>query len=263
VRGIPRCFLLFGGPTVRLIAFAAAAAGISPVALGAAPDPLAEAGAALTSGRSEKIRAHAALVLGKRRDPRATPFLIRALRDSSSAVRAVAARALAELRDESARPALESAKNDRDAFVRRCVGEALLTLTNAAADAAIDVKAMGDKTSRASPQLRVQMRQFATVELRGFGFRAPGGFTLDGAIKELGTSTRADLVEVKVGVELVLSTGHPSAIVMMATGEAAVQKPKRQYRPAMQRGMEEEALEHAVRGASEELRDHFAANTHL
>jgi hypothetical protein len=86
---------------------------------------------------------------------------------------------------------------------------------------------------------------------------------LDGAIKELGTSTGADLVEVKVGVELVLSTGHPSAIVMMATGEAAVQKPKRQYRPAMQRGMEEEALAHAVRGASEELRDHFAANTHL
>jgi hypothetical protein len=47
---------------------------------------------------------------------------------------------------------------------------------------------------------------------------------------------------------------------MMSSGEAIVQRQRRQFRPTMQQGMEQDALEHAVRGASEELRQHFAAN---
>jgi hypothetical protein len=59
----------------------------------------------------------------------------------------------------------------------------------------------------------------------------------------------------------VLSTWG-NAIIMMSTGEAIVQRPKRQVQGgrSAQAAMEIEALEHAVRGASEELRTHFAAN---
>jgi len=223
-------------------------------------DDLSEAIGALASSRSEKVRAQAALVLGKKRDPRATPALIKALGDRSPAVRAMSAKALAEIGDGAARAPLESARNDPNGLVRRCVADALASLTAGIDDTNIQVKAMGDRTNRAPLHLRAQMREVVAGEMQGFGLHTPGGFTLDGAIKELGTSTRADLIEVKVGVELILSTGHPRAVVLMATGEAAVQKPRRQYRPAMQPGMEQEALEHAVRGASAELRDHFAAN---
>ncbi|HEX2657098.1 MAG TPA: HEAT repeat domain-containing protein, partial [Polyangia bacterium] len=223
-------------------------------------DDLSEASGALASSPSEKVRVQAALVLGKKRDPRATPFLIRALGDRSPAVRAMSAKSLAEIGDLAARAPLESAKNDPNALVRRCVADALASLTAGIDDTTIQVKAMGDRTNKAPAQLRAQMRDVAAGEVQGFGLHAPGGFTLDGAIKEFATTTRAELIEVKVGVELVLSTGHPRAVMLMATGEAAVQKPKRQYRPAMQPGMEREALEHAVRGASEELRNHFAAN---
>lgn len=260
--GLTRCVLRLGGPGLRLLIAVAGLCGVLvPNALAARHDDLSEASNALTSSPSEKVRAQAALVLGKKRDARATPFLIRALGDRSPAVRAMSAKALAEIGDIAARAPLESAKNDPDRLVRRCIADALASLTAGIDDTTIQVKAMGDRTNKASSQLRVQMRQVVTGALQGFGLHAPGGFTLDGAIKEFGTSTRADLIEVKVGVELILSTGHPRAVVLMATGEAAVQKPKRQYRPAMQRGMEQEALEHAVRGASEELRDHFAANT--
>jgi hypothetical protein len=48
-------------------------------------------------------------------------------------------------------------------------------------------------------------------------------------------------------------------MVMMSSGEASVQRSRRQFRPAMQAAMEREALEHAVHGASDELRGHFAA----
>jgi HEAT repeat protein len=245
---------------IVLVGIAFGDGGLSSTAFAARRDDLSEASGALASSPSEKVRVQAALVLGKKRDPRATPFLIRALGDRSPAVRAMSAKALAEIGDLAARAPLESAKNDPNPLVRRCVADALASLTAGIDDTTIQVKAMGDRTNRAPLQLRAQMRQVVTGEMQGLGLHAPGGFSLDGAIKEFVTSTRADLIEVKVGVELILSTGHPRAVLLMATGEAAVQKPKRQYRPAMQQGMEQEALEHAVRGASAELRDHFAAN---
>jgi HEAT repeat protein len=222
-------------------------------------DDLSGARSALASSPSEKVRVQAALVLGRKRDARATSLLIRSLGDRSSAVRAMSAKALGAIGDPTARAPLESAKNDPDALVRRCVADALASLTAGNDDTTIQVKAMGDRTNKASLHLRAQMRQVVTSQVRGFGLHAPGGFTVDGAIKDFGTSTRADLIEVKVGVELILSTGHPRAVLLMATGEAAVQKPRQQFRPAMQAGMEQEALEHAVRGASEELRQHMAA----
>ena len=118
---------------------------------------------------------------------------------------------------------------------------------------------MGDKTHRARGELRELMRGFVVDELRGFGKLGAGGYIVDGAIKVLSISSVTDPIEVKCGVELVLSTSG-RAIVMMSSGEAIVQRERRQFRSVMQGSMEIEALRHAVRGASEELRQHFAAN---
>ena len=213
----------------------------------------------LLGARSEKVRTQAALVLGRLREARAVPFLLRALADVSPVVRAMAAEALGEIADETARPGLEVAAKDRSPLVRRHAVTALRALAANDAEAVIAVKSMGDRTNKASPQLRSHMRQVVAGELRGIKRHAPGGLAVDGAIKVLGVSTRADMVEVKCAVELILSTGRGNAMVMMSTGEASVQRYKRQFRPAMQAAMEMEALEHAIHGASDELREHFAA----
>ena len=42
-------------------------------------------------------------------------------------------------------------------------------------------------------------------------------------------------------------------IFLMTSGEATVQRPRRQWRPEQRAGMEMQALEAAVRGASEDL----------
>ncbi|HEY4188243.1 MAG TPA: HEAT repeat domain-containing protein [Polyangia bacterium] len=226
----------------------------------AGPRESSVATSALLGSRSEKVRIQAALVLGRRRDVHAVPDLIHGLADISPIVRAMVAQALGQIGDEAARPGLEVAVNDKAPLVRRHAVAALEALAASHSNSTIDVKPMGDRTNRASPQLRNRMRQAVTSALRGFKKHAAGGLAVDGSIKTLGTSTRADLVEVKCAVELILSTGRGSAIVMMSSGEAIVQKQKRHYRPAMQSAMEQEALENAVRGASDELREHFAAN---
>lgn len=222
-------------------------------------DPFVGATTALLGDRSEKIRVQAALVLGRAGDQRAVPFLLRALADRSPLVRAVAATSLGHLGDPQARPALEVASRDPNPMVRRHAVAALETLAERQAALPIVVQAMGDKTHRASGELRERMRGFVRAELRGFEKRGAGGYMVDGAIKSLSISGHSDLIEVKCAVELVLSTGG-KAIVMMSSGEAIVQKPKRQFRTLMQPSMEVEALQHAVRGASDELRQHFAAN---
>jgi len=213
----------------------------------------------LLGARSEKVRTQAALVLGRVGQTRAVPFLLRALADRSPVVRAMAAESLGAIGDETARPGLEVAAKDVSPFVRRHAAAALRALLANQAEAVITVKSMGDRTSKASPQLRDHMRLVVTKELRGIKKHAPGGLAVDGAIKVLGLSSHADMIEVKCAVQLILSTGRGNAMIMMSTGEASVQRYKRQFRPAMQAAMEKEALEHAVHGASDELRAHFAA----
>lgn len=247
-----------------LMAAAMAASALFPPVLATASeagrDDVAIATADLLGSRSYKVRTEAALVLGRRREARAVPYLLRALADVNPVVRAMAAEALGEIGDETSRPGLEVAVSDRSPLVRRHAVAALKALSRNAAAAVIDVKAMGDRTNRASPQLREQMRRAVAAELRGFKRHAPGGLAVDGAIKALGMSTQGGMVEVRCAVQLILSTGHGNAMVMMTSGEATVQRWRGQFRPAMRAGMEREALEQAVHGAAEELRDHFAAN---
>jgi hypothetical protein len=235
------------------------AVGPSARARGARRDSWVGATTAVVSDHSEKVRVQAALVLGRVGDDRAVPFLIRALSDPSTLVRAMAAKSLGHIADGDSRPSLEVATRDPSPMVRRHAAAALQTLAERQATSGITVQSMGDKTRKASGELRQRMRDFVAAEVRGFGKLGAGGYTVDGAIKVLSISNQSDPVEVKCGVELVLSTAGQS-IVMMTSGEAIVQRQRRHFRLGMQPAMEIEALQHAVRGASEELRQHFATN---
>jgi hypothetical protein len=75
--------------------------------------------------RNFKVRAQAAIVIGKLKDPRGVPLLIQALGDKEAAVRALAASALGKLRDPTALEALASRMNDPSSLVRDAVGKAL------------------------------------------------------------------------------------------------------------------------------------------
>jgi hypothetical protein len=252
----------------------ALAAGEAARASDPAPaDPFTEATATLAEAQSYKVRAQAALVLGRRGEARATPHLLRALDDPSAPVRAVAARALGMIGDPSARKRLEAATRDRDPFVRRSATAALAALGDrtigsaAAAGGApvpgagtIQVKPMGDKTHKASVHLREHMRRFVAREVESFRGRASHGFAIDGAIRVLDLTTKGPLVSVTCGVELILSAGSSGAIIVMSTGEATVERRVATFRSGMQTDMEQEALAHAVRGATDELRQHLAAN---
>jgi hypothetical protein len=224
----------------------------------------------LVQDRSYKVRVEAALILGRLKDPRSVPALISALRDPHPAVRATAAQALGRIGDQSAREPLLRAHQDGNRFVRRMSGEAIRALQKARTPdpavatnrptgrPAFDVKPMGDRSHKATPALRGRMRDFVTTHLRSVGDitvsdNQEPGFVVDGAIKELSMTTGPDLVQVGCSVQLVVSK-HPSGgVFLLTSGEAMVQKPAHQFKPQQKAGMEMEALEHAVRGASEDL----------
>lgn len=274
------CATAWGGLLASPIVMAVLAGGLlanilAPAHAQSAPDPFIDATTELASAHSYKVRAQAALVLGRRGEVRATPPLIRALRDPSAAVRAVAAQALGEVGDATANGPLRVATGDIDPFVRRSAATALKALAERASrvepepattartpprEGHIRVKVMGDRTHKASPRLRDDMRRFVSGELRGMEGHAGREFSVDGAIKVLEVSSGRSQVAVTCGVELILSAGSGGRIIVMSTGEATVQREHRAFRPDVQAGMEQEALAHAVHGAADELRQHVASD---
>jgi hypothetical protein len=232
---------------------------------------------ALAHDRSYKVRVDAALVLGRLRQTRSIPALIGALRDPSPAVRASAAKSLGHIGSPIAKDAIAKALTDPEPEVRRNAKEAMQALgggveletpppalpgapairPRAGKKLSFEVKAMGDQSNHAGEALRSHMRDFMLTQLRPFGDVAPpenhGMYAVDGVIKDLSTSTRNGDVAVSCAVQLVLSRQPGGGVFLLTSGEATVQRPKRQFRPQQRPGMELEALESALRSASEDL----------
>lgn len=82
----------------------------------------------LQSASSHRVRAQAALVLGRLGDPRAVDVLIAALGDSSDAVRGSAASSLGQLGDQRAAAALERLHRDASEYVRTSAKDASAAL---------------------------------------------------------------------------------------------------------------------------------------
>lgn len=93
-------------------------------------DTLDTLGQALLRERSYRVRAQAAIVLGKLKDPRGVPLLIKALGDREAAVRAVAASSLGKLRDPDALEGLASLINDPSILVRSAAAKAVGAIEN-------------------------------------------------------------------------------------------------------------------------------------
>lgn len=232
---------------------------------------------ALAHDRSYKVRVDAALVLGRLRQTRSIPALIGALKDQNPAVRASAAQSLGRIGSPIAKDALAKVLGDPVAVVRRSAKDAMQALggdadvetppppmpgapairPRAGKKLSFEVKEMGDQSKRAGPALRSHMRDFMLAQLRPFGDVSPaenqGMFAVDGVIKDLSTNTRNGDIEVSCAVQLVLSRQPGGGVFLLTSGEATVQRPKRQFKAQQKPGMEVEALENALRSASEDL----------
>jgi hypothetical protein len=252
------------------------AAGARPVRAAPRIDEVEEA---LGHDRSYKVRVEAALILGRLRQTRSIPALIGALKDSNPAVRASAAQALGAIGSPIARDAVAKAAADPAPLVRRMAKEALKQLGGegggdtqtppppVAGGPAIrarpgrklsfEVKQMGDQSHKANAALRSHMRDFLVAQLRPYGDIAPaeneGMYAVDGVIKVLSTNTNGPDVETSCAVQLVLSRQPGGGVFLLTSGEAVVQRPRRQFKPQQRSGMEVEALESALRSASEDL----------
>jgi len=261
------------------------------VAFGAAP-ALAEPAAriqdveeSLAKDPSFKVRVEAALILGRLAQRRSIPALAGALRDPNPGVRAAAADALGVVAEQSGdvsgppgalpRDALLGALRDPEPGVRRAAHAALRRLglggegpaggpqiRRRRGEASFEVKAIGDPGHHAGPILQSHMRDFLAAQLRTVGEVDPGDrrgtYAVDGVIKNLSLNTTSRDVEVTCAVQLVISRQPGGGVFMMTDGQATVQKPRRQWRPQLRPSMEMEALEAAVRSASEDLVTHLA-----
>jgi hypothetical protein len=197
---------------------------------------------------------------GDSTDQRARAVLGKALSDPSPQVRAQAARSLAELNrartqlSTQAVPAATGARTTSGGAGAKRKGPLIIA-----------VRTMGDRTGKAPPALRERMKAEIIGNLR----REPNlevaeptqpgiAYVVDGTIARLEHGIRGMDVESVCGIELVVSR-PPRGIVLVAGGEAAVQKPRIHFRPTLRAPMDAEALEHAVRSAHENLARYLSA----
>jgi hypothetical protein len=181
--------------------------------------------------------------LGLTGGPGARDAVLVALHDATPGVRHMARDALRSLGgiDEST-PAAPGAPS-----IRRRPGRQL----------SFEIRPVGDPRNQADPLLRSHMRDFLVQQLRPIGDVAPpdgqATYAIGGVIKNLTVARGGPDVEVICAVQLVVMRQPGNALFLMTSGEARVQKPKRMFRPQQQASMEMEAVEGAVRGASEDL----------
>jgi hypothetical protein len=223
------------------------------------------------------VRVQAAAMLGRMRDPRATRSLSSAaVSDPDPLVRGFCLRLLAknpgtDPMGKLAEAAIRRGLSDRDPKVRadaevalgewqRAVGRPAAARPPARTAALqVAVREVGDRTGRAPPALREHMRAAIEGHLRSSSsvrVAAPtapdAAFVVDASIKRLDTQSHGPDMEAVCAVDLIVSR-PPRGIVLIASGEALVQKPRVQFRPIMRAQMEEEALDHAVKTAHENL----------
>lgn len=199
----------------------------------ASADSLEQLGQALLTDRSYNVRAQAAIVLGKLKDRRGVPLLIKALADKEAAVRAMAAASLGKLGDTTAIGALRARLDDPDGLVRTTVeraitaietGESNPTVTpNGPSRFSLDLRpttcslGIPDSVRHTQRELTMQLGRLRGVTLTP----APGlpRYFVDTKIAKLSVSApdSRGRVQVECDLNVIVATHPDRSIKMMAT----------------------------------------------
>jgi hypothetical protein len=194
---------------------------------------------------SEKARIAAVVALGQLGDPRAEPALLHALDDASPIVRDVAASALRHLHDgHASTPA---------AAPETVPTRATMLPRETPRRVRVSVKHM----SAPARQLSTRLHDLVVRELAADGEVTVDdvnvSFVIDGSVTRLTRGTpHGAWIEITCEVKLTISNGGGS-LLSIVTGGATVQTARGEFRPQMEPALQAEALDHAVRGARENL----------
>lgn len=243
----------------------------------------------LQTDRSYKVRLQVALTLGKLKDKRAVPALLKALSDENYTVRGVTAASLAQIGDPSALPRLkEVAQSDSNEFVRGQADRAVRALASAGQGSVlagagpppgtrfyitlgkISNKGSkgGDSASRAlGDALLKEFRGVAGVSTDWGGGRAPSGpeltkrkvqgFVLDGSIISLTATRSGGTVEVSCNIKVSLATFPGNSMKAFYTGGASTEVPVSGFTPDQEASIYKDVLEGAAQGARENIVQSF------
>ena len=196
------------------------------------------------------MRLQAVVVLGKLRDPRSVPALMRALGDENETVRGLSAQVLGELgaptRGDRARSRASRAIRRRSCATRprrrspSCSRPRRIKAARRAAALHVEVGGVGAK-AHASPELTQRLREYIIRELQ----RTPGltlegkplsGFLIDSSITNVSRKLTDQWVEITCEVSFVVGRLPSRAMVMMTSGGATVQAPRMGFRPDKREG---------------------------
>jgi hypothetical protein len=209
------------------------------------------------------VRGLAATALGHIGDARAIAPLEKAQSDRSEAVRSRARDALKALRAKAS--AAKTRTVDDTATTSTTVKPQVKTTTTTGGAAGkprifLVVKQMTNKSNAGAKELSKKMRDAVVHELErstdctldsGVGTKLKQ-FTIDGTISKLTRGTSGPWMEVTAEVKLTISTAE-GRMMSIVTGSATVQVPRGTFKLAMERNMQIEAVENAVRGAHQTL----------
>jgi hypothetical protein len=221
---------------------------------------------------SAVVRGLAANALKNQGDASAIDALEAALADESSAVRTRARDALKALREKKGNTGTTGTGTTGTVASNGSSGTTTTTTaikpTNkSTADAGgskpkvyVVVKNMGNKTTAGGKELAKNMRDTVVHELE----RAPeitldsnvGGkltqLVVDGSIHTLNRANNGPWIEVTCEVKLTVSTAE-GRMMSIVSGSATVQMPRGTFKTSMEKSMQVEAVENAVRGAHQNL----------
>ncbi len=243
------------------------------VALGSMTDPrVVPALIKALDDDSAVVRGLAASALGHQGDPSAIDALEDTLSDGNSAVRTRARDALKTLRekakdkDKAAKPAVATTTTATTATtttatsIKPTIKPAGGGTNGSKPKVYVVVKNMGNKTSAGGKDLAKNMRDTVVHELE----RSPDltldanlgtkltQFVVDGSIHKLDRATNGPWIEVTCEVKITVSTAE-GRMMSIVTGSATVQMPRGTFKTSMEKSMQVEAVENAVRGAHQNL----------
>lgn len=253
-------------------------------------DRITELQRLLREGPDYRVRLQAAFSLGRAGERRARAALERSLgNDDHPAVRAAAAAALARLGDSAALPALQSALRDRSSSVRSSVESAIVALRGSpevgtrwdAVRYAVGVGQLGNRSNVRGDEMSRKFKSLLERELRQdakFAVRTDAAaaefdanvrrhrldaYWIEGTIGALRRDQGTGIVNVRCEISLMILT-HPERNLRMMLQSAGVAQEREQlFSPLVERRMQEQSLESAVRGAVSRLARTLAANPNV